>query len=384
MSKSQAIETDVLILGSGPAGISAALHLLQLDPAWSGRMLVLEKAAHPRPKLCGGGLTRLGLRVLSELGFSMPLPIPQAQVDEARLVYRGRTILVRGQPQFTVFHRPELDAWLAAEARRKGVDIHENEPALDLKVHPDHVLVTTPLAEYRARVLVGADGSKGVARRMFARRERRTRVARLLEVIAPAGEAAPALADRFAVFDFSALRQNLQGYTWEFPARVGGEPACNLGVYDARLANARPRADLPAILHGSNYGPGEHLYHPQGHPIHWFSPRARLSLPRLLLAGDAAGADPLFGEGIAPALGYGRVVAAAVQHAFHSGDFSFGDYSWQVLSSAVGRYLMVRWLMAQVCYRLSSQAWFMHGVWSLGSLAARLWPTPPVLYRDPG
>jgi hypothetical protein len=38
----------VAIVGAGPAGLSTALHLLQIDPSWAERMLVLEKAAHPR------------------------------------------------------------------------------------------------------------------------------------------------------------------------------------------------------------------------------------------------------------------------------------------------------------------------------------------------
>lgn len=52
---------DILIIGSGPAGMSTALHLVQTDPAWAERILVIDRATHPRQKLCGGGLTRPGL-----------------------------------------------------------------------------------------------------------------------------------------------------------------------------------------------------------------------------------------------------------------------------------------------------------------------------------
>jgi flavin-dependent dehydrogenase len=48
---------DTLIVGSGPAGSSTALHLVQKDPAWAERILVVDKAVHPREKLCGGGIT---------------------------------------------------------------------------------------------------------------------------------------------------------------------------------------------------------------------------------------------------------------------------------------------------------------------------------------
>lgn len=39
-------EVDLLIFGSGLAGLSTALHLLLRDTSWGEGMLVVEKAAH--------------------------------------------------------------------------------------------------------------------------------------------------------------------------------------------------------------------------------------------------------------------------------------------------------------------------------------------------
>jgi flavin-dependent dehydrogenase len=77
-------DIDLIIIGSGPAGISTALHLLEQDPGWARRMFVLEKAIHPRQKLCGGGMTRPGVKKLRRLGVQIPLPIPQKWVDDVR------------------------------------------------------------------------------------------------------------------------------------------------------------------------------------------------------------------------------------------------------------------------------------------------------------
>ena len=38
---------DILIVGTGPSGSSVALHLLQQDPAWAGRITMVDKAIHP-------------------------------------------------------------------------------------------------------------------------------------------------------------------------------------------------------------------------------------------------------------------------------------------------------------------------------------------------
>lgn len=64
----------------------------------------------------------------------------------------------------------------------------------------------------------------------------------------------------------------------------------------------------------------------QGHPIRWFDPCAPLGRPYAILVGDAAGVDPLFGEGIGCALMYGQEAARAIERAFASGDFSFRGY----------------------------------------------------------
>ena len=359
---------DLVIIGAGPAGISTALHLLQTDPSWKARLVVLEKGSHPRHKLCGGGGTRYGLDILRSLSLPDPLPLPQAPVEDARLVYQHRTVHVRGAPEFIVFHRPELDAYLAEEARRRGIQILENTPVQELTTTPEGVLLKTPSTGYQAQAVVGADGSKGLTRRTVGRSSSRRRVARLLEVLYPADFSAPPFQNRSAIFDFTPVRDSLQGYTWEFPSMVGGQPNYNRGIFDARIARSRPRAKLPAVLGSSlrTWGADPEATDLQGHPIHWFSPRGIFSSERMVLVGDAAGVDPLFGEGIGPALGYGQVAARAIRDGFARQDFGFRDYRRQVLTSGVGRYLLIRWAIAWWGYRLSGFPGFMHGIWTLG------------------
>jgi menaquinone-9 beta-reductase len=373
-------QVDVLIIGSGPAGLSTALHLVQRDPAWRARLVILEKDHHPRHKLCGGALTYTGLRILQRLAIELPLPIPQSRVNDLRLLYDGRVLHVRGDPVFIVFRRAEFDACLAGIARERGIRIQEGETVNAIERNAAGLLVTTNRARYLARTVVGADGSKGRAKRFVYGGSAPTRVGRTLEVVASAEEQAPLFTEQAALFDFNPVHADLQGYFWDFPSRLAGEPFYNRGVYDARYYRQKPRADLPEILAEALTGldPDNHQPQPESHPIHWFSLRNRFSAPHLLLVGDAAGADPLLGEGIAPALGHGEVAARAIQQAFNRQEFSYRGYKRQLLTSPIGRYLLVRTYIAWWSFRLCHLRWFMHTLWSVAMLVARLLPRPGI------
>ena len=331
-------------------------------------MILLDKASHPRPKLCGGGVTRLGLEILNNLDLPDPLPIPHAVVNDARFVYRNRTVHVRGKPEFIVFDRQEFDAYLAQTARDRGVRICEGEAVQSIQKSREHVLVRSDSESYQAQVLVGADGSKGVVYRNFRNSKKPSRVARLLEVVQPVSEDSNLFRQEYAKFDFNEVDSGLQGYVWNFPARVAGVKHHNKGVYDARVVRHRPLAGLLPIVNKAISEPPIKSTHPkiQGHPIHLFSPQNVFSKPRVVLVGDAVGAEPLFGEGIAPALWYGKIAAQAIHDAFRSSDFSFRTYKRRVLLSRLGAYLMLRWGIAWWSYRLSEKPWFMHTMWTLG------------------
>jgi len=368
---------DLLIIGAGPAGLSTALHLLHINLNWGKRMLVIEKAAHPRDKLCGGGLTPFGVGVLENLGFPFPLPLPQAPIDTARCLYSGRTFHVKGNPCFTVFNRIEFDHYLAQTARERGVRIHENEAALGLEFTPEGIVVTTTRDRYFAKVVVGADGSKGITRRMirdmYPRKSTSSQqMARTLEVIIPARQDAAQSSERLAVFDFSATRQHLQGYVWDFPVYMNESLHSNRGIYDARTSPRRPKARLTAALRKTPGKDGTNLetITLKGHPVHCFHPNKYFSAPRILLAGDAAGVELLLGEGIGPALGYGHAAARELESAFTQDDFSFTKYRRHILLSPLGWYLLWRWAAAQVAYRLSGYPWFMHILWTIAQLVS--------------
>jgi geranylgeranyl reductase family protein len=353
---------DVLIVGSGPSGTSTALHLVKNNPSWAERIVVVDKAIHPREKLCGGGVTHLGSNVLARLG--LPFEVPNFKVKEARLIYKDRSYSFFADPVFRITRRDEFDHWLVQTAQKLGIRIRQGEAVINVASFDEHVEVVTENGSYHAKVLIAADGSRSFVRRKL-KWPGDSHVARLMEVLTPEDATSqPEFRDGVAVFDFTPMQDGLQGYYWDFPSFINGKPFMNRGIFDSRARPERPKADLKKILEQSMAERDRDLedFKLKGHPIRWWDRQNQFSMPRILLVGDAAGADPLVGEGISFALGYGDVAAATIENAFSTQDFSFNDYRNRLLEHPLFHHLDLRTRLARLAYKIKNP-WLTRSVW---------------------
>ena len=140
----------------------------------------------------------------------------------------------------------------------------------------------------------------------------------------------------------------------------------NRGIFDSRVRTERPKAPLKATLRDSLGARERRLedYRVRGFPIFRYRSRERFSMPRILYVGDAAGADPLLGEGISFALAYGEVAAAEIDDAFARMDFGFEGYRRRVLRNSLLRTLPARAVLARLFYRLSKN-WQRAAIWRM-------------------
>ena len=350
---------DLIIVGAGPAGISTALHLAKIAPDMIERTLILEKAHHPRPKLCGGGLLPDAEIILRRLGLDSR-EVPHCDVDWAHFDYEGQGFRMRAEKKgtftFRTIRRHEFDAWLAGKAREAGFLIQEDTTVKRISTSGAEVVLETDRGEYRARVVVGADGSNSVVRRYVVPQEA-THTARLLEIVTEPRPKQSFHVQADSYFDFMYVPQGILGYSWDFPALENGRPVRVRGIYDSNVYPVKTDISLQAALADEFGRHGYRLaeYKLEGHPLRWFESKSAFSAPHLLLAGDAAGADALFGEGISIALGYGELAASAIQEAFIRKDFSFREYRKTILRSELGKALRRRTWTAKLYYRLRSR-----------------------------
>ena len=345
--ENKAIE-DIIIVGSGPSGISTALNLVKRSPELSKKVLVLEAQKHPREKLCAGGMLNDGDYILQRLGLDCN-EVPHMKVNEAHFLFEGKGIHINRYPQsFKVFRRHEFDSWLVDQARKRGVRIQEETGVLEVKVTSDWVQLKTNKGDYFAKVVVGADGANSIIRRSFTDNSCQSIALEIFDDPKDGGKL------ENAYFDFSIIPENVQGYIWQFPTQENRRALTTRGIFDGRVLQRR-RPNIKNML--ANYLSNQNLdlsnFELKGKPIRFFDPKGSISSPRILLVGDAAGVDPIYGEGISFALGYGEVAAEEIEKAFLNKDFSFNNYLNTVLHSSMGRCLKRRLFVARLLYRFN-------------------------------
>ena len=287
---------DVAVVGTGPSGCATALALA----ASGASVMMLEKAALPRYKTCGGGLLR---RASQLLPVSIDAAVERKCFDvalnfthpELQFVTRRRESMI----QMTM--RADLDHLLQSEAQNAGALLMDCCAVGAVEQHPDFVSLHTSRGEVRARFAIAADGANSAVATAAGWIETRKLIP-ALEVEVHVNEADFARLSPLARFDVGVIDA---GYAWMFPKRSH----LSVGVLSMRRGKVHLQNALDDYF--KLLGIREPLkIEKHGYVIPVTPRQGLLAKGRILLTGDAAGlADPVTAEGITHAILSGQLAA---------------------------------------------------------------------------
>jgi geranylgeranyl reductase family protein len=307
---------DLVVVGAGPAGSSAALAALHADPA--ARVLLLDRSDFPRDKSCGDGIAPHCFEKLASIGVT---GVEDGWTPLTRLELARGDQSVEGTMARPVFVIPRqvFDARLVERAVERGA-VFRRQRVSSVGDLPD------------AAVVVGADGAHSVLRGHLGLPTGRRALA--IRGYAPT----PPERRGTQVIRYGDRRQ--PAYAWAFDrgdglSNVGyGELLPNDGEGDppsrALLLDQLEQL-LPGSVEAGEQWKGHHL------PLsgwRWHQPDGRL-----LLVGDAAGLiNPMTGEGIYYAIATGVAAGQSAVRALREGGDP-GALHRRAVRSALARHL---------------------------------------------
>jgi geranylgeranyl reductase family protein len=288
----------VVVIGAGPAGSAAAMTLARCRGI---QVLLLDRAAFPRRKVCGSGLSPWALELLDRMGVG-PAVRKEAYPVRAGIIgsSRGPNVVLSGRYQAAVLLRARLDTLLAHEAARRGAELREGVRVLGLVHVRDRLIgVRTDQGDIEADAAIVCNGANTTL-------AREPRPGKTLHAIMGWYEGVEGVGEAVELYFDEAVRPY---YGWVFPE---GPRRVNIGIcYAPGGPNARERFAAfvegrlaKRMMRATALGPLV------GHPIATTSRPTTLVQPGTLVAGEAGRlVDPATAEGIHHALASGRVAA---------------------------------------------------------------------------
>jgi menaquinone-9 beta-reductase len=341
MSRTTADErqADVIVVGAGPAGSTAAFHLASAGVD----VLLLEKTSFPREKVCGDGLTPRATKQLLGLGIDLDAP-GWVKNHGLRIVGGGHQIavpwpdLTEYPPYGLVRTRMDFDEILARHAEKAGARLFERTavtgPVIDeqtgrvvgvtAKPVDDQGRKTGDDLEFRAPIVIAADGVSArfaLALGLEKRDNRPMGVAVRTYYTSPRHDD-DWLESWLELWDGKPGESNLlPGYGWIFGV---GDGTANVGLGMLNTTKAFRSVDYKDLLRRwLDNTPEEWGFRDQNMVGKIGSAALPMGFNRkphysrgVLLVGDAGGmVNPMNGEGIAYAMESGEMAAATVVQA---------------------------------------------------------------------
>lgn len=333
---------DVIVVGTGPAGSTAAYELAR----GGMRALLVEKARLPRYKTCGGGIT---FKSAAALPFSIE-PAVERTLHKVDFSWKtGSPYVVQSKaPLVYMVQRSCFDQFLAEKAVQVGATLMDETAVRSVEADGRGATVYTNRGAFTADYLVGADGATGRVARSLGLMSGRMALAALESEYEVESGTMAYWQDKIGL-DLGVLRAT---YGWVFPkgdhlsVGVGGLPTFD--DYGSRLRQYDEK-------HTAARAPGiKRVIRSHGYLLPCRLPGAPVQKGRALLVGDAAGLVEAFtGEGIYWAIRSAQIAARSVLKVAPALDYSRQlEVALMPDLRSARRWLKIYMLAPRACYSL--------------------------------
>jgi geranylgeranyl reductase family protein len=316
---------DVIVVGAGPAGSTAAKNLAEKGI----KVLLLDKATFPRDKPCGGGLpTRVQKRFPYIEPFLNSVSYGTTMFSSS---LRYKCDLIREKPFLEMVLRTDFDHGLLSLAQKAGATFLGGKSVVDVVVQKDKVSVMLEDGQtMETQMVIGSDGMHSVV-------AEKTNLSKKLEVLCISLMQEQPMTPKQLTTFFTKKRMiylfikahGIAGYAWVFPKKN----SVNIGIGEFQSAVSKERPKIPlketyekfiATLQEKKLLPADFpIENLKGATLPIF-PLENTCGDRVLLCGDAAGfINPITGEGIYYAMVSGQIAADVIAEGLSSHDLSY-------------------------------------------------------------
>jgi len=343
---------DLIIVGGGPAGSSAAIFARRAGL----RPLLVDKETFPRDKICGDALSGKSVAILRELNLLEKIAeLPGALIQS--IIFSGpdhtsfkidlRATKLEKSLKGFVIRRQILDEFMFREAQAAGAETIEDFVVTDLIFDQGKVAGiigkrrdSAKEIKFYAPVVFGADGYNSIVARKLKlyRHDPKHWVVALRCYYEN-------VADLDNQIELHYVDEVIPGYFWIFPLENG---FANVGIGMLHAYIKSRNIDLRRALRDTIENPyfrdrftgARALEKPVGWNLPVGSIRRRSYGDGFLLLGDAAGLiDPFTGEGIGNAMYSAKYAIQTILDAREMNDYSaqflsrYEDNLWQAIGN---------------------------------------------------
>ncbi len=300
---------DVIVIGAGPAGATAAAILAESDI----NALLIEREKLPRPKICGGAVSKRALSLLEAANIILPelktfkkCQSMQLGTFDFESIEHLATIKFENEAAYLT-DRAEFDYALVQNAITKGVELKQNLMVTNIKKENSQFIIIGDDFRAKAKYLLCADGVNGTSAILLGFRDKWNddEVGLCIESSITDYEPPPSPLN----FYFGGVKW---GYAWFFDK--GDHASIGAGTVLKDASNLR-RLFNSFVKHSGyiNTSSTENLKLNA-----WRIPATggisgNFAKGNALLLGDAAGlVDPFLGEGVSYAIQSGKIAAECI------------------------------------------------------------------------